>query len=110
MAAQPRSWAALLAPGPGALVVRDETGLASMLGMKVGDRVVQANGIALAAIDDVLTAVVKPLAASQPVRVSGTRDGKAREWLFLNAARVPPDGRLRPRRPDRDNRAPRASR
>jgi hypothetical protein len=89
MAAQPQSWAALLAPANGSLVVRDETGLAAMLGMKVGDRVVQADGIALVAIDDVLTAVVKPLAASRPVRLSGTREGKPREWLFLNAGACP---------------------
>ncbi len=89
MAAQPQSWAALLAPANGSLVVRDETGLAAMLGMKAGDRVVQANGIALAAIDDVLTAVVKPLSASQPVRLYGMREGKPREWLFLNAGACP---------------------
>jgi hypothetical protein len=90
MAAQPQSWAQLLDQSSGALVVRDETGLAAMLGMKAGDRVVQANGIALSNIDDVLSAVVKPLAASQPVRVVGTtREGKMREWLFLNASACP---------------------
>jgi len=89
MAAQPQSWAALLVPTAGALVVRDGTGLAAMLGMKAGDRMVQANGIALGAIDDVLTAVVKPLTASRPVRLTGTRDGKPREWLFLNAGTCP---------------------
>jgi hypothetical protein len=89
MAQAPKSWNALLEPADGGLVVRDETGLAAMLGMKVGDRVVQANGIALTRIDDVLTAVVKPLAASQPVRVSGMRAGKPREWLFLNAGACP---------------------
>ena len=89
MAAQPQSWSALLSPANGNLVVRDETGLAAMLGMKVGDRIVQADGIALVAIDDVLTAVVKPLAASRPVRLSGTREGKPREWLFLNAGACP---------------------
>jgi hypothetical protein len=89
MAEAPQSWRALLAPAAGALVVRDETGLATMLGMKAGDRMLQANGIALTRIDDVLTAVVKPLAASQPVRVSGTRAGRPREWLFLNAGACP---------------------
>ncbi len=89
MAAQPESWAALLAPAAGALVVRDETGLAAMLGMRTGDRLMQANGIALAAIDDVFSAVVKPLTASRPVRLSGTRNGRPREWLFLNAGACP---------------------
>jgi len=89
MAAQPQSWAALLEPEAGALVVHDETGLAEMLGMRTGDRIVQANGIALSAIDDLLAAVVKPLSASRPVRVSGTRKGRPREWLFLNASACP---------------------
>ena len=90
MGARPESWTAMLAPGQGSLVVRDETGLAAMLGMKAGDRVAQANGIALASIDDVLAAVVKPLVASQPVRLAGSRDGQPREWLFLNAGSCPP--------------------
>jgi hypothetical protein len=90
MGARPESWTAMLAPVPGALAVRDETGLSAMLGMKAGDRVAQANGIALASIDDVLTAVVKPLVASQPVRLAGTRNGQPREWLFVNAGACPP--------------------
>ena len=89
MAAQPQSWAALLAPDAGALVVRDETGLAAMLGMKAKDRLLQANGIPLNAVNDVLTAIVKPLTANQSVRLSGVRDGKPREWLFLNAGTCP---------------------
>ena len=89
MAAQPKSWADLLAPGQGGLVVREENGLASMLGMKAGDRFGQANGIALTSIDDVLAGVVKPLVASQPVRISGTRASKPYEWLFLNAGPCP---------------------
>jgi hypothetical protein len=89
MGARPESWTAMLAPAGGALAVRDETGLAAMLGMKAGDRVAQANGIALASIDDVLTAVVKPLVASQQVRLTGSRDGQPREWLFLNAGACP---------------------
>ena len=89
MAAQPQSWSALLSPDGGALVVRDETGLATMLGMKAKDRLQQANGIPLNAVNDVLTAIVKPLTASQAVRLSGIRDGKPREWLFLNASTCP---------------------
>jgi hypothetical protein len=90
MVAKPDSWSTLLSPVNGALVVRDESGLATMLGMKAGDRVAQANGISLVAIDDILTAVVRPLAASQQVRIAGTRDGKPKEWLFLNAGACPP--------------------
>ncbi len=89
IASQPDSWKALLVPSPGGLAVRDESGFAVMLGMKAGDRMAVANGISLSGIDDVLTAVVKPLVASQPVRVAGTRDGKPAEWLFLNAGACP---------------------
>jgi hypothetical protein len=60
-----------------------------MLGMKTGDRMTQANGIALAGIEDVQVAFVRPLIASQPVRVAGIRDGKPSEWLFLNAGACP---------------------
>jgi hypothetical protein len=85
MVVKPDSWSNLLAPADGALVVRDESGLAAMLGMKSGDRISQSNGIALASIDDMVTAVVRPLIASQPVHIRGARDGQPREWLFLNA-------------------------
>ena len=73
----------------GGLAVRDGSALASMLGMKAGDRMAQANGIALAGIDDILVAFVKPLVASQPVHVAGIRDGKPAAWLFLNAGACP---------------------
>src|SRR5205823_373558 len=43
--AQPDSWRALLEPSSGALIVRDESGFAAMLGLKRGDRIEQANGI-----------------------------------------------------------------
>jgi len=56
-----------------------------MLGLKRGDRVQQANGIALTTPDDVSSAVLKPLVASQAVRLTGTRDGQPRELLLLNA-------------------------
>ena len=46
-------------------------------GMKKGDRIAQANGIALTAPDDVVVAVLRPLAAKQTVRVTGSRDGAA---------------------------------
>ena len=89
VASSPESWQAVLTPVPGGLAVRDSSGFATMLGMKTGDRMTQANGIALAGIDDVQVAFVKPLIASQPVRVAGTRDGKPSEWLFLNAGACP---------------------
>jgi hypothetical protein len=89
IAAQPESWRALLVPAAGGLAVRDGSGFAAMLGMKAGDRVAQANGIALAGVDDMLVAFVNPLVASQPVHVVGTRDGKPADWLFLNAGACP---------------------
>jgi hypothetical protein len=89
IASQPESWKALLVPVPGGLAVRDGSGFAAMLGMKAGDRMAQANGIALAGVDDVLVAFVRPLVASQPVHVAGTRDGKPAGWLFLNAGACP---------------------
>ena len=80
--AQPDSWRALLEASGGALLVRDESGFAAMLGLKRGDRIEQANGIALTTPDDVIGAVLRPLASSQPVRVAGSRDGQPRElWL-----------------------------
>lgn len=90
VAAQPDGWQAILVPSAGALEVRDRSGFAAMLGMKPGDRLAQANGIALASVDDVLAAVVKPLVASQAVRLAGTREGKPAEWLLLNAGACPP--------------------
>lgn len=89
VASRPESWQALLTPVAGGLAVRDGSGFATMLGMKTGDRMTQANGIALAGIDDVQVAFVRPLIASQPVRVAGIRDGKPSEWLFLNAGACP---------------------
>jgi Type II secretion system protein C len=86
MAAQPETWRALFTPGAGGLTVRDESGFAGMLGLKAGDRLTSASGIGLAVVDDILVAVVRPLQASQPVRVMGDRDGKPLEWLLVNAA------------------------
>ncbi|HEY2818996.1 MAG TPA: type II secretion system protein N [Casimicrobiaceae bacterium] len=84
--AQPESWRALLEPSTGALVVRDESGFAAMLGLKRGDRIEQANGIALSTPDDVIGAVLRPLVSNQPVRVTGSRDGQARELWLRNTA------------------------
>ncbi len=87
--AKPESWTALVVPERGGLVVRDDSGFTSMLAMQKGDRLEQANGIALAAPDDVVGAVLKPLAANQAVRVTGARAGARREWLLLNAGNCP---------------------
>ncbi len=60
-----------------------------MLGMKPGDRMAQANGIALRGVADLQTAFVNPLVASQSVHVTGLRDGKPAAWLFVNAGACP---------------------
>ena len=73
----------------GALVIRDEAGFAAMLGMKKGDRVAQANGIALRAPDDVIVAVLRPLAASQPVRLTGSRRYRAARAADPQRERLP---------------------
>lgn len=83
--AKPESWTALVVADRGGLAVKDESGFVTMLAMKKGDRLEQANGVALSVPEDVIGAVLKPLAAQQPVRVSGSRAGTPREWLLLNA-------------------------
>jgi type II secretory pathway component PulC len=87
--AKPESWSTLVVAERGALMVRDDSGFATMLAMKKGDRLEQANGVALTTPDDVVGAVLRPLAAQQTVRVTGTRDGAPREWLLLNAGTCP---------------------
>ena len=82
---QPESWNALIESANGALVVRDESGFAAMLGLKRGDRIEQANGIALGNADDVINAVLRPLASNQSVRLIGSRDGQSRELWLQNA-------------------------
>ncbi len=89
MTGAPDAWKALLEPNVGALVVRDQGGFAGMLGLKNGDRIESANGIALAIPDDIASTVLQPLTRSQPVWVSGTRGGKPQHWLFLNAGACP---------------------
>ena len=74
MVGKPDTWSGLLAPTGDALVVRDETGLAAMLGMKTGDRITQANGIALVSIDDMRDRSRAP-AGREP---AGARRGNAR--------------------------------
>jgi hypothetical protein len=90
MATQPESWKPLLGESPTGLVVRDGVGFAAMLGLKAGDRLREANGVPLTANDDLLTAVVRPLQGSQPVRVRGARDGGELELLLVNASACAP--------------------
>jgi hypothetical protein len=87
--AQPDSWRAMLAADNGQLVVREDGGFATMLGLARGDRIAQANGIALQQPDDVIGAVLRPLVASQPVRIRGSRGGAVREVMILNAGACP---------------------
>lgn len=86
---KPEAWTAIVASDQGALAVRDDSGFATMLAMKKGDRLLQANGIPLSAPDDVIGSVLRPLSSQQSVRVVGTRDGQPREWLLLNAGTCP---------------------
>lgn len=89
MIAQPETWRTLLAPEGGALVVREDGGFAALLGLARGDRIAQANGVALREVDDVIVAVMRPLAASQPVRLIGQRAGRPRDVLLQNAGACP---------------------
>jgi hypothetical protein len=79
-------WRALLAPATGGLVVRETGGFGAMLGLKAGDRIAQANGVALSVPEDVGTAVIRPLMANQGVRLVGSRDGATQELWLANAA------------------------
>lgn len=83
------AWKALVEPGAGALVVRDQSGFASNLGLKNGDRIDSANGVALAIPADIPAMVLQPLTRSQAVWLAGSRDGKAQQWLYLNAGACP---------------------
>lgn len=85
----PDTWKALVQPGPGGLSVRDQSGFAGMMGLRNGDSIERANGIALAIPDDIAATVLQPLTRSQSVWVTGIRDGKAQQWLYLNAGACP---------------------
>jgi type II secretory pathway component PulC len=86
MIQQPQSLAAIVEAKDGALILRDESGFGGMLGLRKGDRVTQANGIALRAPEDVIVALLRPLAANQSVRISGLRGSEPQELLLVNAA------------------------
>ena len=82
--AQPEVWRAMVEPAGGALVVKETAGFAQMVGLQQGDRIEQANGIALAVPDDVVGAVLRPLAANQSVHLVGRRNGQRREVWVAN--------------------------
>lgn len=84
--AQPQTWRGMVEPRNGSLVVRETAGFGQMIGLQQGDRVEQANGIALSVPDDVVSAVLRPLAANQPVRLAGKRNGQPRELWIANAS------------------------
>ena len=86
---QPQALRAVADAGDSGLLIRDDSGFAAMIGMGKGDRVTHANGIALRAPEDLIVAVLRPLAASQPVRLVGSRGGEPREVLVLNAGACP---------------------
>lgn len=85
IAGQAETWATFAMADRGALTIREDNGFATMLAMKKGDRVEQGNGIALRAPDDLVNAVLRPLAAGQSVLLTGTRGGAAHQWLLQNA-------------------------
>jgi len=79
-------WNTLLTPVEGGLLVREDNGFAAMLGLRAGDRLAQANGIALGVPEDVASAIVRPLVANQGVRLIGARNGLTQELWLANAA------------------------
>lgn len=83
---QPEVWRSMVQPSNGALVVRETAGFGPMIGLQQGDRVEQANGIALNVPDDVVGAVLRPLASNQPVHLVGKRNGQPRELWIANAS------------------------
>ena len=86
LGAESVQWNALLTPVEGGLLVREGNGFAAMLGLREGDRLAQANGIALGAPEDVAPAIVRPLVANQGVRLIGSRNGMTQELWLANAA------------------------
>jgi len=89
MVNSPETWKGLVQADAGGLVVRDQSGFAGMMSLRSGDRVEGANGVPLVVPDDIGYAVLGPPTKSQPVWVSGTRDGKRQQWLYLNAGACP---------------------
>ena len=86
LASDAAPWRALLAPADGGLVVREDGGFGTLLGLQSGDRLAQANGIALTVPDDVTSAIIRPLIANQGVRLLGSRGGATHELWLANVA------------------------
>ncbi len=89
MTSTPDAWKAFLEAGSGGLIVRDQSGFAGMLGLKNGDRIERANGVALAIPSDIALTVLQPLTKSQSVWVAGMREGKPQQWLYINTGACP---------------------
>jgi hypothetical protein len=83
---QPETFYALLEAKDGRLTVRADNGHAAMLGLRAGDVLQSANGIALTRAEDVSAAILKPLAAGQSVLLKGKRGEQARDLLVVNAS------------------------
>lgn len=83
---QPETFYALLDAKDGGLVVRADSGHAAMLGLRGGDVLLSANGIALTRVEDVSATMLKPLTAGQSVLLRGKRGNQARELLLVNAS------------------------
>ncbi len=90
IAARPATWSDAFTVGSNGLSMREGNAFGTMLGMRPGDRVAQANGVPLRGADDVLVGVIRPLLANQAVRVTGLREGRPIEWIFVNAGACPP--------------------
>jgi hypothetical protein len=83
---QPETFYALLEAKGGGLTVRADNGHAAMLGLRAGDTLQSANGIALTRAEDVSAAILKPLVAGQSVLLRGKRGDQPRELLVVNAS------------------------
>ncbi|MBI3149832.1 MAG: hypothetical protein HYZ17_15090 [Betaproteobacteria bacterium] len=70
----------------GAWVVAVDDPALAALGFEAGDRIERGNGVPLLSEDALRGAIVEPVLQSRVLRLSGQRKGKAREWIYANAA------------------------
>ncbi|CAG0952328.1 hypothetical protein BURK2_00267 [Burkholderiales bacterium] len=73
----------------GAWVVVELDPALAALGFAVGDRIEKGNGVPLLTEDSLRSAIFEPVMQSRLLRLSGTRQGKAKEWIYVNAALCP---------------------